>query len=366
MAIIDSGAPGALDAGFDDIDYDISLKENVQYDVDGSGAIVKTADTVTYSGEPHGHEMAQVVGSITNGIAPDANIIHGNISDSIGSTNRVSLWKGIEWAANNNADVVNASFDFNGLSYVYDAGPNPGGYTAGEIEIESIAQLVMSKDMAIVHAAGNGFGFTASDGVYDISGSASAVKTALKSQLLIVGAMNETMDAVADYSNVAGSDVDTQDRFVMAPAASQTAGGTIYGTSPAAANVSGAIALMKSRWMNLGGRELTQIILDTADSTFSAYSAEIYGQGITDLNKAYAPIGSATFKYADGNAPIQAASFTLPAGFNDVSFQTAFVDSYERDYETSFTMTANKPTSKFTQQVLLAQTTPQKRVVALN
>ncbi|MBL6625387.1 MAG: S8 family serine peptidase [Alphaproteobacteria bacterium] len=87
-------------------------------------------------------------------------------------------------------------------------------------------------------------------------------------------------------------------RFVMAPGTSitstylngQYAGMT--GTSMAAPLVSSAIAILHQMWPHLSGRQLADIVFETADSSIPGYALHIHGQGLLDMEHATRPIGT--------------------------------------------------------------------------
>jgi subtilisin family serine protease len=95
-------------------------------------------------------------------------------------------------------------------------------------------------------------------------------------------------------SNVPGSDPDIQGRFLMAPGV--TVNGPFFGnnseyfklsgTSQSAPLVTGAAALVKSQFPTLTNDVVLQILLDTADDTFTGYNPELHGQGILDIEAA--------------------------------------------------------------------------------
>ncbi len=359
-----------LDSGTDNVsvDYDVTLVESVRYDYtytddwsnpSDDGYIQRAGPLVS---SPHGDEMSQIIGSNVAGIgiAPDATLIHGVISEG-GLTNSASMWKGLDWANKNNAVVANLSFEFGGLFE----------YTGTDAEIiadpfaskhdltnKAISADIVSSGMAIVHSAGNS-NANLSNLVYSDATSATIIYTPLKDSLVIVGALDDTLNAKADYSNYAGADTFVQDRFLMAPGTNtiQVNGseGFSTGTSPAAAYVSGAIAMMKSRWTGLTGKELAQILLNTANNSFAGYDAFYHGQGKLDLIAAYSPIGEASFKTADAKSiPLKAATIIMPSGFAEQTFTAAFVDQYDRDYEVSFSTQESTYSSDFSNKLLSA------------
>lgn len=101
-------------------------------------------------------------------------------------------------------------------------------------------------------------------------------------------------DGTEAGTNVPGSDADIQARWISAPGSAvdgaffgnDTDYMRVSGTSQAAPLVSGAAALVKSQFPTLSNEAVLQILLDTADSSFSAYDPAIHGQGILDIEAA--------------------------------------------------------------------------------
>lgn len=326
VAVLDSGLRSSGESDF----YHQGSVENLRYDVDGSDNIIKNPDTSLSNGN-HGDNMAQIIASENYGMATGATIHHGIISDLSGYTERTSMFKGVEWALNLNADIINLSFTYGGLIV---AAGNSAVYANYENAFFDIKERLIVDDAALVHSAGNQ-AISISDMIEVTENFSDIVKGNAKGQLLIVGATYDNQ-ILAAFSNYAGTDVDVQDRFVLSPASSKVVSGNSIGTSGAAANISGALALMKERWHNLGGRELTSIILDTADDTFSGYDVAIHGQGVADMFAAFSPVGIASIPYGSQSLSLSAASVSLPAGFKAISVSSAFVDSYDRDFTLAY------------------------------
>lgn len=95
-------------------------------------------------------------------------------------------------------------------------------------------------------------------------------------------------------TNVPGSDADIQARWISAPGSAvdgaffdnNTEYLRVSGTSQAAPLVTGAAALVKSQFPTLSNVAVMQVLLDTANSSFSAYDPAIHGQGILDIEAA--------------------------------------------------------------------------------
>ena len=126
-------------------------------------------------------------------------------------------------------------------------------------------------------------------------------------QSIIVGATDTISGAktIATYSNRAGV---MKDRFIVADGgcgynyySGSSAGTEAKGTSCAAPKVTGAAAVVKSKFPNLNAADLSDILLLTADKDiddngtddFSSTST-VYGRGELDLQSALSPVGNLT------------------------------------------------------------------------
>jgi hypothetical protein len=66
----------------------------------------------------------------------------------------------------------------------------------------------------------------------------------------------------------------------------------IIGTSPAAAYVSGGVALMKQAWPQLRPEQLVNLVLNTARDMGAKGVDEVYGHGLVDFDAATRPMGA--------------------------------------------------------------------------
>jgi len=172
------------------------------------------------------------------------------------------------------------------------------------------------------------------------------------------------------WSGRPGDSANFQERFILAPGTHEIMkdGAAEYtiGTSPAAAQVSASVSLLYSRWSNKTGKELLQILLDTASTDLVNYNPSVHGKGKLDLERAFQPIGATSIPLGNTSLPMRAASFQIPAGYGEMQISTSFVDSYDRDFETTFTAKATPYRSTFFDQVNQAQSLSQKTTISLN
>jgi hypothetical protein len=172
----------------------------------------------------------------------------------------------------------------------------------------------------LVAAAGNqALPYAAFPGMYATRTDANG-NLVLGGRMLIVGATDSTGSNIASFSNRAGhlcqnasgtaclDKFQTKDFFVVAPgmqvygAAPKELGLSsayqgalaVNGTSPAAAYVSGGIALMKQAWPQLRAEQLVALTLNTARDMGAKGVDEVYGYGMVDFDKATQPQGNLT------------------------------------------------------------------------
>ncbi|MEQ1612586.1 MAG: S8 family serine peptidase, partial [Hyphomicrobiaceae bacterium] len=212
--------------------------------------------------EAHGTAIAGIVAARQQikGMAPDARVLA--VRAFSGGSGRkpeattLSLIKGLDWAATNNARVVNMSF----------AGPKDA------MLLEAIEQAE-SRGMIMVAAAGNG------------GPKAASAYPAAYERVIAVTA-SDSDDQLYDMANrgtyvaIAAPGVD-----ILAPAP-QASYEMSSGTSLAAAHVSGIIALMLERKPTLTSEDIRAILARTARDPDRSAVRRGLGAGIVDAAKA--------------------------------------------------------------------------------
>jgi subtilisin family serine protease len=120
--------------------------------------------------------------------------------------------------------------------------------------------------------------------------------------------------------------------------------GAVTGTSPAAAVVSGGIALLKQAWPQLSSAQMVQLVKTTATDMGAKGVDEVYGWGMVNFDKATQPQGLltiASFKGYNKAIPLTASGV---ASSGSASLRTSSVlqnvqglDSYNRNYTLDMT-----------------------------
>ena len=252
-----------LDTGVDPDHPDIDIRQenwavfNGTYDVTGTAA-----PKPSYIDEHGTHVSGTVTGGnasgTTIGVAPDATLMHANIFDS-GSGSISDMIKGMQWAAENDADVISLSL-----------GTSQAPLSARN-ELATITEtLIEDHDVVIVASSGN-----ARDDADDI------LTPADIEHVIAVGATGERRE-VPSWSM--GTTFDPSDRFndslvvdwenpqitpyVVAPGDGvySSIPGSKYkskqGTSMASPHVSGTVGLMRSNNPSLTHSEVSTVIAE--------------------------------------------------------------------------------------------------------
>ena len=175
------------------------------------GAVNFTESPTSDDLHGHGTHMAGIVASI----APNCGLLNVKVADDRGRCQASSVARGIDWAVNQGAQVIN-------LSLCTEPSPN----------LEKAIDYAWSRGAVVVAAAGN-------------EGMSTAAYPAYYAGCLAVAATNES-DSLAVLSNH-GDGVDlAAPGFKIYSTLPEDQYGYESGTSPAAAHVSGAAALVFS------------------------------------------------------------------------------------------------------------------------
>ncbi|WP_173057891.1 type VII secretion-associated serine protease mycosin [Phytohabitans houttuyneae] len=269
VAVIDTGVdrhPDLTDNLLPGVDID-TTNDTGQHDVDSHGTGM--------AGLIAAHGLGPDTGAL--GIAPHAQVLPIRYQDLSNQGNSDRIARSIAWAVTHGADVINIS----------------GGGGPGE-ELRSAIDAAVRADVVVVASAGNrpavrGVTFPAAyDGV------------------LAVGAVDR-------QGNHAEVSVSGKQIAISAPGVDiySTSYKGLYrkgtGTSDAAAIVSGAVALVRSKYPELSAPEVVHRLTATATDKGPPGRDEQYGYGVLNLVAALTadvpPLGSATTATATPMAP---------------------------------------------------------------
>lgn len=399
-----------LDSGFDLSHTDLKgqviaaknfneiVTENTKTNPNNFKSNIQAGTDITWS--LHGTQMASIIAGVadnnaTVGVAPDAKLLLAQVGQGVTYNSTTKTWtysgtgisapslnSALTWAEANGATVANMSL---GSSYdktfqkgvtllgtgLYKA-PVSYGSMYGNTTKELNAFAGASKSMVLVAAAGNdGLPYAQFPGAYatqvDKSGN-----LVLGGRMLIVGSVGVT-NTISTFSNRAGSFCTNlvgtvckdayyvKDFFVVAPgegivssipnqAKAGNVSNPVSGTSPAAAFVSGGIALMKQAWPQLSGAQLVNLVKTTATDLGAKGVDEVYGYGLVNFDKATQPTGAVKYStssltsssVSSGTSIVNvgiAATGSLGSAFKTSSVLSSVqvVDGINRNYTADFT-----------------------------
>ena len=149
---------------------------------------------------------------------------------------------------------------------------------------------------------------------------------------------------LTSFSNRAG---DVADWYIVAPGVdlmstyNNSTSGYAYmsGTSMAAPVVSGAAALLKSRWPALSAKQTAEILFQTATDLGEPGVDRMYGWGLLNVEKAMQPIGGLGLLTDKGTIPLsqaqaQLSPATAGAAQRLQSINLSGLDHFGRDFRT--------------------------------
>jgi hypothetical protein len=255
-------------------------------------SIVKSTGVSDFT-NGHGAAVASLIvgahdGVGVMGIAPSAQVVAYNPFDATGTAGWADITKGVQMLKASGASVVNASLGVPGMTL------DPGWNNV----FTNLGVLLTLKNTVFVMAAGN-------DGLAQTK---NVNWTPLVTPAFVVVGSVDVTGKISNFSNTPGSACLTlvgllctdylRNHFLVAPGelvlVSDGHGGTVResGTSFAAPLVSGAIALMQSRWPWLVNfpNETVQILLKSAKDLGAPGVDNVYGYGELDVTAAQSPL----------------------------------------------------------------------------
>ncbi|MEU9189832.1 S8 family serine peptidase [Streptomyces sp. NPDC048484] len=263
-----------LDTGVDQTHPDLADQEIAEKNfgsspdnVDRVGHGTHVASTAAGSGAKSGGRY--------KGVAPGAKILDGKVLNDSGSGSESDIIAGMQWAVDQNANVVNLSLG--------------GADTAGTDPLEEAVNTLSAKTGTLFVIAAGNEGPRA--GTIGSPGSAAAALT--------VGAVDK-QNRIATFSSVGptqdGSlkpDLTAPGRFIVAAKATEGTIGvpagdgyvSLNGTSMATPHVAGAAAILAQRHPDWTGQQLKQALVSSAKPT-TGLTVRQQGTGRVDVAKA--------------------------------------------------------------------------------
>ena len=279
--------------------------------------------------DPHADEVSSVLGARFNnmgtlGVAWASTILSIRADTGPKSTfDDSDVANGIEYAIANHAKVINLSI---------------GGTDPSSLAFQHALQDAVNAGIAVTISAGN------DSGVNPDFPAALASDPRFAGLVIAAGAVDRS-GKIASFSNLAGT---AANEFLVAPGVGLTADcdatscEIVSGTSFAAPQVAGALALLLQAFPNLTPQQAVSILLNSAQNVGPSST---YGRGLLDIAAAFQPMGTMSVPQATGpmvvvnnpNVPGGAGLQTALTGtaFGDAisrsqALQTIGYDSYHR------------------------------------
>lgn len=322
---------GVVDTGIDTTHADFAGA------IDAASTNIVTGNAADVQDQAgHGTAVAGIIaaradGYDTRGVAPGANLlaIRSDGACGLGCFNQSDLAAATDYAAGHGARIIN--------------------YSLGGTSIGPAWQAAMTRFLAsgiIVAAAGNAAGANPIDPANWLAG---------QNNGLAVGAVDAN-NLLAAFSNKAGT---AKDHFLVAPGvtviSSRLGGGvtTANGTSFAAPAVSGAAAVVWGASPYLTGKQVVDILLNSATDLGAAGVDDVYGHGLLNLNAALQPVGGTSIptgqNVSAGGAPVSSTALSLGGAFGNALSrgnalsQAIMVDGYGRPFHVDLSSTVQSP-----------------------
>ncbi len=289
---------------------------------DATGRSLVPTDGVGHGTHVAGLLAAARDGAGMAGVAPGASILPVRVFTD-GAASDAVLSAGVRWAAARSG-ILNLSL----TSPAPIAGP-------------AIREAVNGGALVVI-AAGNR-GAANPDWPARFAREAWANGPSVAGAVIAVGAV-DSANRIADFSNRAG---DTAAWYLVAPGVallSASADGDasyarLSGTSMAAPAVSGAAALLQSRWPRLSGGDTAAILLATARDLGAPGTDPVYGRGLLDVEAALRPVGALSTLGPAGERPLSAtglltspATVALAQATARSGLSAVVLDAYRRDF----------------------------------
>jgi subtilisin len=240
-----------LDTGIDGNHEDLNVL--------GGASFISSEPNALQDGNGHGTHVAGTVAGLNNtlgvlGVAPAADLYAVKVLDSSGSGSFSGIVQGIEWAIENDMDVINMSL----------------GASSGSTTLQQVCDLAYNSGIVVVAAAGN----SGTKGKRNTIG-----YPAKYASVIAVGAVDSSNNR-ASFSSV-GSELE-----VMAPGVNilSSVPGNGYdsynGTSMASPHVAGAAALILAKYPSLSNVQVRDRLKNTATPLGDSF---YYGNGVINV-----------------------------------------------------------------------------------
>lgn len=248
-----------------------------------------------------------------------------------------SIAAGVNRAVDNGARVINISL---------------GGAGGASSALRQAINRATSAGLVIVASAGNEG--NDADPAFDPNSPSPFAQSLLANGngLVIIATSVDDRGVISNFSNKAGVSQsavlsalgqgicceyqnDTIYRFVEN---GQTFVRVFSGTSYSAPQIAGAAALLAQAFPNLTGAQIVNLLLTSARDAGAPGTDGIYGRGILDIGRAFAPVGTTSLAGTSTAVPLSGNGGTMSSPMGDVALSSrpvsaVVLDSYGRAYD---------------------------------
>lgn len=301
---------------------------------------------VANANDDHGTQVALVAAAARNnsgilGIAWNATVqmlradTEGSCTGTDGCTfSDSNIAAGIDAAVTAGARVINLSL---------------GGDAANAVLRNAVARAANAGVVVVISAGNEGKSTEAGVDPNNPDPLAASILQAAPGNVIIVGSVDEN-GTLSDFSNrpgtLASSVLMAQGQGICCVydgsqiRTTTNAQGTfvtvVNGTSFAAPQVSGAVALLAQAFPNLTGTQIVSLLLRTARDAGAAGTDSFYGRGILDIANAFSPQGATALAGTATQVSLSSLAGTTSTAMGDAitgsSVGTVMLDSYQRAY----------------------------------
>jgi hypothetical protein len=248
--------------------------------------------------------------------------------------NDPDIARGIDRAVAAGATVINLSL---------------GGGSPGSIVRAAVARAANAGVVIVVSAGNDGDSTDAGIDPNNPDPFAAGLLEAGGSNVIIVGSIDEN-GVISDFSNRAGTRAasfltargericcvyDNGQLLITTDSNGERFVTLFSGTSFSAPQVAGAVALLAQAFPNLTGAQMVSILLQSARDSGASGTDPVYGRGILDIVRAFAPMG--TTSLAGGTAlaladDVGVGSAPMGDATQSAALQAVILDGYGRAY----------------------------------
>jgi hypothetical protein len=296
---------------------------------------------------PHGHAVAAVIAArkndnLVHGVAFDAQVLAVDYFSNVNSTQvmqgGVLYYVSDPWTyiTSRGAKVINTSFGYDEGDII----PNPP--QVSEAYVTESPSLAVLNGALLVASAGNSGAANPALSNLDIIAELTAQNrlTSGPGAFIIAGSVNVN-NQISSWSDRAGN---ARDHYMVAPGENVTVPwlgslAVVSGTSVSAPIISGAAAIILSRWPSLTGREVADILFQSATDLGTPGVDSVYGHGLLNIEAALQPMGASAVATANGTPQaLYATGMVLSPAFGDApKFRAALaeviiLDGFGRDF----------------------------------